>query len=344
MKAAVIHQFGDFDVLKVEDVPTPKPKPGHVLVKVLAAGVNRLDHYLREGSVVPELPFPHILGADAVGEVFALGRNVTGREIGERVIVVPGFALDDAEADIRPTVTAPSFALPGLHITGTYAQYIEVPARALVKDETGLGAEEVATLPVVLATAVHAVKGVGQVKAGDKVLIHAGASGSGSMLIQVAKALGAEVATTVRDDAKGAFAKQAGADLVINTRNEDFVERVKEWTGGQGADVVIDNLGGDVLAKSIEAAKAQGVIVAFGFAAGPEVRFDVRSLFFAQKQLKGSMASDIEDLEWGLAQVKAGEIKPLLDRALPLRDAAEAHRLIANSAVKGNIVLLPWAA
>ncbi len=344
MKAAVIHQFGDFDVLKVEDVQTPKPKPGHVLVKVLAAGVNRLDHYLREGSVVPELPFPHILGGDAVGEVFALGRNVTGREIGERVIVVPGFPLDDAEADIRPTVTAPSFALPGLHITGTYAQYIEVPARAVVKDETGLGAEEVATLPVVLATAVHAVKGVSQVKAGDKVLIHAGASGSGSMLIQVAKALGAEVATTVRDDAKGAFAKQAGADLVVNTRNEDFVERVKEWTGGQGADVVIDNLGGDVLAKSIEAAKAQGVIVAFGFAAGPEVRFDVRSLFFAQKQLKGSMASDIEDLEWGLAQVKAGEIKPLLDRALPLRDAAEAHRLIANNAVKGNIVLLPWAA
>ena len=344
MKAAVIHQFGDFDVLKVEDVQTPKPKPGHVLVKVLAAGVNRLDHNLREGTVVPELPFPHILGADAVGEVFALGRNVTGREIGERVIVVPGFALDDAEADIRPTVTAPSFALPGLHITGTYAQYIEVPARALVKDETGLGAEEAATLPLVLATAVHAVKGVGRVKAGDKVLVHSGASGSGSMLIQVAKALGAEVATTVRDDAKGAFAKEAGADLVVNTRNEDFVERVKEWTGGQGADVVIDNLGGDVLAKSIEAAKAQGVIVAFGFAAGPEVRFDVRSLFFAQKQLKGSMASDIEDLEWGLAQVKAGEIKPLLDRALPLRDAAEAHRLIANSAVKGNIVLLPWAA
>ncbi|MCZ6468009.1 MAG: zinc-binding dehydrogenase [Alphaproteobacteria bacterium] len=344
MKAAVIHQFGDFDVLKVEDVQTPKPKPGHVLVKVLAAGVNRLDHNLREGTVVPELPFPHILGGEAVGEVFALGRNVTGREIGERVIVVPGFALDDAEADIRPTVTAPSFALPGLHITGTYAQYIEVPARALVKDETGLGAEEAATLPLVLATAVHAVKGVGRVKAGDKVLVHSGASGSGSMLIQVAKALGAEVATTVRDDAKGAFAKEAGADLVVNTRNEDFVERVKEWTGGQGADVVIDNLGGDVLAKSIVAAKAQGVIVAFGFAAGPEVRFDVRSLFFAQKQLKGSMASDIEDLEWGLAQVKAGEIKPLLDRALPLRDAAEAHRLIANSAVKGNIVLLPWAA
>ena len=118
---------------------------------------------------------------------------------------------------------------------------------------------------------------------------------------------------------------------------------MKEWTGGQGADVVIDNLAGDVLAKSIEAAKAQGVVVAFGFAAGPEVSFDIRSLFFAQKQVKGSMASDIEDLEWGLAKVKAGKIKPLLDRALPLSKAAEAHRLIADSEVKGNIVLLPWA-
>jgi NADPH:quinone reductase-like Zn-dependent oxidoreductase len=164
------------------------------------------------------------------------------------------------------------------------------------------------------------------------------------MQIQVAKALGAEVATTVRDDAKGAFAEEAGADLVINSKTDDFVERVKEWTGGQGADVVIDNLAGDVLAKSIEAAKAQGVVVAFGFTAGPEVSFDIRSLFFAQKQVKGSMASDIEDLEWGLAEVKAGNFKPLLDKALPLTEAAEAHRLVAAGEVKGNIVLLPWAA
>ncbi len=343
MKAVVIHEFGDIDVLKVEDVPTPKPKPGHVLVKVLAAGINRLDDYIRAGSIVPELPFPHILGADAAGEVSELGQGVTSLTVGERVIVVPGYATDDADADIRPTVTAPSFALPGLQIGGTYAQYMEVPARAVVSDQTGLKPEEVATLPVVLATAVHAVKGIGEVKAGDKVLIHAGASGSGSMLIQVAKALGAEVATTVRDDAKAEFARGIGADLVINARTEDVVERVKEWTGGQGVDVAIDNLGGDVLAKSIEAVKALGIVVAFGFASGPEVSFDIRSLFFAQKQLRGTMASDIEDLEWGLDQVKAGNIKPLLDRALPLRDAAEAHRLISNSEVKGNIVLLPWA-
>ncbi|MEE9598760.1 MAG: zinc-binding dehydrogenase [Acidiferrobacterales bacterium] len=344
MKAAIIREFGDFEVLKYEDIATPKPKPGHVLIKVLAAGVNRLDHYLREGSVVPELPFPHILGADAAGEVATLGDGTNGFAIGDRVVVVPGYPQNEEDYDIYPASQAPSFGLPGLHIPGTYAQYIEVPARYLLKDDTGLKPEEVATLPVVLATAVRAVKEVGGVKAGGKVLVQAGASGSGSMQIQVAKALGADVATTIRNASKADFVRQIGADFVINTRDEDLVERVQAWTEGRGADVVIDNLAGDVLAKSIEAAKPTGVIVAFGFAAGSDVTFDIRSLFFAQKQLKGSMASDKRDMEFGLELVKEGKIRPLLDRALPLSEAAEAHRLVASNEVKGNIVLLPWAA
>ncbi len=118
------------------------------------------------------------------------------------------------------------------------------------------------------------------------------------MQIQVAKVLGAEVATTIRSEEKRTFVGSVGADLIINTREQDLVAAVRDWTGGQGADVVIDNLAGDVLAQSIEAAKPLGVIVAFGFAAGPQVSFDVRSLFFAQKQLRGSMASDPEHLAW----------------------------------------------
>lgn len=343
MKAAVINQFGDTDVLKFEDIAVPSPKPGHILIKVLAAGTNRLEHYLREGSVVPEFPFPHILGADAAGEVAKLGQGVEGFDIGERVIPMPGFPTDEKDYDIYPASLAPSFTLPGLGIWGTYAQYIEVPARYTLKDDTGLSAEEVATLPMALATAVRAVKEIGNVKAGDKVLVQAGASGSGSMQVQVAKALGAEVVTTVRDDAKGEFAKSIGADLVINTRNEDLVEKVMEWTGGRGVDVAIDNVGGDVLAKSIDAVKATGVVVAFGFTAGTEVTFDIRNFFFGQKQLRGSMGSDIKDLQWGLEQVKTGKIKPALDRVLPLSQAAQAHYLIANNQVTGNIVLQPWA-
>ncbi len=301
-----------------------------------------LEKVSRDGSISKDIPLPHVLGADAAGEVAALGEGVTGFEIGERVIPAPGFPQKESDFDVRPVVTAPSFALPGLGRWGTYAQYMEVPAPFVVKDDTGLSPEEVATLPVALGTALHSLRDVGEVKADDKVLIQAGASGSGSMQIQVAKVLGAEVATTIRSEEKRAFVESLGADLIINTREQDLVAAVRDWTAGQGADVVIDNLGGDVLAKSIEAAKPLGVIVAFGFAAGPQVSFDVRSLFFTQKQLRGSMASDPEHLTWGLEQVRAGRIRPLLDRVLPLSQAAEALRLVATNQVKGNLALLPW--
>lgn len=343
MKAAVINAFGNPDVLQYGDVATPAPKPGHLLMKVLAAGVNRLDHYLREGSVVPSFPFPHILGIDAAGEVAQLGKGVAGFEIGERVVAAPGFPLDEQDYDIYPGCLAPSFTLQGLGVWGAYAQYLEVPAPYVIKDDTGLRVEEVATLPVVLGTSVRAVKEIGQVKAGDKVLVQAGGSGSGSMQIQVAKALGAQVITTVRSAAKAEVAKSVGADRVINTSADDLVTAVLEWTDGTGVDVAIDNVGGEMLAKSIDAVKAAGVVVAYGFMAGTEVTFDIRNFFFAQKQLRGSMACDKRDFEWGLEQVKQGKIKPVLDRSLPLKHAAEAHRMIASNQVAGNIVLLPWA-
>lgn len=344
MKASVINKFGDVNVFEYVNVTTPTPRAGQVLVKILAAGINRFDHYIREGSITPELNFPHILGADAAGEVAELGPGVNGLNVGERVVVVAGFPQAEADYDIYPASLAPSFTLPGLGRPGTYAQYVEIPARFVVRDETGLDPVEVATLPMVLATAVRAVKEVGGVQRGDKVLVQAGASGSGSMQIQVAKALGADVAATIRDVRKADFVRQAGADFIINTQEQDLNEGIKEWTGGTGVDVVIDNIGGDVLSQSIDAAKPTGVIVAFGFTGGTEVTFDIRNFFFTQKQLRGSMGSDKRDLEFGLGLVQQGKIVPLLDRTLPLDQAAEAHRLIANNEVAGNIVLLPWAA
>ena len=342
MKAAVLRQFGGPDVLRYEEIDTPKPKPGSIVIKVLAAGMNRLDHYLREGSVIPDLPLPHILGLDAVGEVVELGEGVTDVQIGDRVIPAAGFTLNEDDDHNRPLAASPSFVVPGVQIWGSYAQYMEVPARWAVKDETGLTPAEVATLPVVLGTSVRAIKEVGEVTAGNTVLVTAGASGSGSMHIQVAKALGAKVAATVRDDVKGEFVKSLGTDLVINTRKEDVVARVKEWTGGQGADVAIDNVAGNELAKTIEAVRPFGIVVAYGFSAGAESTLNVRDFFLSQKQLRGTVFADPEDLQWGLDQVRAGRIKANLDRTFPLNQAAEAHRLLADNQVKGNFVLLPW--
>lgn len=342
MKASLFRQFGDENVLKCEEVPDPKAEPGHVLIKVLAAGVNRLEHYIREGTVLTDIPMPHVLGSDASGEIAAIGERVTGFEIGERVIPMPGYPLDSADENFSPMPAAPSYAIAGIFSWGSYAQYMSVPAKWVVKDQTGIDPAEIATLPMVLITAVRAVKKVGEVKKGDRVLVHAGAAGTGSMMIQVAHALGARVATTVVGEEKARFAKSLDPELVIDVENENFVEKIQDWTDGAGVDVAFDVLGGDVLQDSLSAVRKQGIVVAMGFVAGVETKFHVRDFFFSHKQIRGTLMGDIEDLKWGLKQLAAGKIKPLIDRTLPLEEANIAHGLLATNATAGNLVLLPW--
>lgn len=339
MKAALFHEFGPPSVLQWEDVADPAPKPGHVVVKILATGVNRLEHYLREGSVV-QMPLPHVLGSDAVGVVAAVGAGVEGFAEGDRVMPMPGYPQDPADA-VLPISAAPSYAIGGIVQWGAYAQYLQVPAQWLLHDTTGLAPELAATLPMVAVTGVRAVMKVGGVKAGDRVLVHAASSGTGSFNVQLAKALGAEVATTVDTPDKVEFARGLGADLVIDITRQDFVEAARDWSGG-GVDVVIDNLGGPVLAKSLAAARVGGTVVAMGFVAGVEVGFHVRDFFFSHKRLLGTLMGDVEDLQAGLALVGDGRIRPQLGMTLPMSEAAEAHRLISSNAVNGNIVMRAW--
>jgi NADPH:quinone reductase-like Zn-dependent oxidoreductase len=341
MKAAVFREFGAPDVLRYEDQPTPQARPGHVVIRVLAAGVNRLDHYLREGSVTRDLALPHVLGSDAVGEVVEIGAGVSGFSLGERVVPMPGYPLNDADADFHPMSAAPSYAIAGIMNWGAYAEYMQVPARWLLKDDTGLSVEQLATLPMVVVTGVRAVKEVGGVKAGDTVLVHAGGSGTGSMNLQIAKALGARVATTVISDATAELARQLGADLVIHSQREDFVAATRDWTAGRGVDVVIDNLGGDVLARSIDATRATGTVVAMGFVLGLEVKLNIRSFFFSQRRLLGSLMGDMADMRFGLDLIRQGKVRAVLDQVIPLAEAARAHQLLADDKVLGNLVLKP---
>ncbi len=166
MKAAVIREFGDPSVFTIAEVDTPTPRPGHVLVKILAAGVNRFDHYIREGSVVSELQFPHILGADAASEIAEVGAGVDTLRIGDRVVPMTGYPDDAADAVIHPNSAAPSFSVSSLSRPGSYAQYQEVPARWVVRDPTGLSPEQVTTLPMDALTAARAAKVVGKTKPG----------------------------------------------------------------------------------------------------------------------------------------------------------------------------------
>lgn len=330
-------EFGDSTVLETREVETPKPKPGEILIRIEAAGLNRLDHYIREGGVNPDISFPFILGSDAVGTVAELGEGVTGFEIGERVIPMPGYPIDPKEDGGQVMSASKSYLIRGIAENGSYAQYMTAPARWTLKDNTGLPATQVATLPMPLVTAVRAVKTVAEIKRGDKVLIHAGASGTGSTMIQVAKALGAEVAVTLRSESKAEFVTSLGADLVVLTSSPNFIEQVIEWSGG-GVDAIVDNLGGPSLAQSLEMTKPLGIVVLMGNVLGLESTIPVRSVFFPQRQIRGTLMGDVDDLQWGLEQVRQGNIKPSLDRTFSLDEAKDAHAMLARGDASGNLV------
>lgn len=343
MKAALIRRFGGYDVFEYADVSEPAPAPDHALVRVLACGINRYDLFLRMGGIRKPTPLPHVMGADIAGEIVRIEGHDHGRAVGERVIVAPGFPTDPAEWDFAPDNLAASYTVTGTSLWGGYAQYVRVPTRFLLPDRTGLAPEEAAALPLVLATAVHAVQTLGEIRSTSRVLVQAGASGSGSMCIQLAAHLGARVATTVGDDAKIAFARACGAELVINHRSAPFAERVRAWTGGAGVDVVIDNVGGGIFADNLACLKRGGVLVNFGLVGGVKDTLNFAALIFNQHQIRGSMMGSRAELRRGLALVEAGRLKPNLDRTFPLAEAGAAHAYIDSRQVQGKVVLLPWA-
>jgi NADPH:quinone reductase len=342
MKAAVINRFGSAEVFEYVDVPVPDPLPGHVIIKVLACGINRIDTYLRMGAITKDLAFPHVMGADIAGEIHAAGPGVTGWPTGRRVFVAPGYPLDPAEGRVQPENFAPSYAVTGTRQWGGYAQYVRVPVTAVLPDDSRLSPAEVACLPLVLVTAVHAVRTLGQVQPGATVLVQAGASGSGIMCIQMAKALGGRVAATVGAADKMATATNAGADLVIDYQHDNFADRVLEWTAGRGVDVVIDNIGGSVFADNLRCLRTGGTFVNFGAVGGVYAKLNFLELLFRQLTLRGSKMGSLEELRFGWELCGRGQIRPVLDRAFPLAEARVAHEYMEARRVRGKLVLLPW--
>jgi NADPH:quinone reductase-like Zn-dependent oxidoreductase len=190
-------------------------------------------------------------------------------------------------------------------------------------------------------TAVHAVETLGEVRAGTRVLVQAGASGSGNACVQVAKALGAKVATTVGSPAKIETARLAGADMVINYNERNFADEILDWTDGVGVDVVIDNVGASVFEDNLKALRVGGIFVNFGLVGGMKATLNIRELFFRQHQIRGSFMGSLDELRRGLRLLAAGKVKAVVDRTYPLKDVAEAHRYIDSRAVRGKVVLIP---
>jgi len=344
MKAAYMTRFGGPEVFSVGDLAMPQVKPDHVLVRVEAAGLNYYDTLVRQGAVSREIPLPHVPGSDIVGSVEEVGDGVERFKPGDAVIVAPGFPVDERDWETGKENYAASYYPGGTFNQGGYAQYMSIHQRWLLHNDTGIAAEELATIPLVLITAMHSVGTLGQVGPGSRVLVHAGASGSGSMAIQVAKALGASVITTVSAAHKAELARRVGADEIIYYRQQNFADAAREWTRGDGVDVVIDNLGGSAMRDNLRATRWGGKIVNFGLVAGLETTLpNIYEFFRGQYQLLGSFMGRLEELDRGLQLVKAGKVKPVLDEALPLDAVREAHERIDRHQVAGKLVLLPWA-
>ena len=339
-EAVVLRAHGGPDVLARETIELPEPGAREVRVRVRAVALNHLDMWVRRGLPNLKLEYPHRLGCDVAGEVDALGPGARGVQPGDKVVVSPGVSCGVCERCLSGQDNlCRQYAILGEHLSGGYARHLVVPDANMLPYPGDLPFEQVAALPLVMLTAWQMLVVKARLQAGQTVLVHAAGSGVSSAAIQIAKLLGARVIATTGTDAKAERARALGADAVVNYATQDFVAEVKQLTAKRGVDVVIDHVGGEVLARSVLATTAGGRIVTCGATAGFEAKLDLRHVFFRQIEILGSTMGSKGSLFGILEHVRAGRLKPVVDRVMPLWDAREAHRVLEAREAFGKVVL-----
>jgi len=345
VKAVVLREFGDPSVLRFEEIPTPNPQPGEVLIKVRNVSVNvTLDILLRKGLYPRKPPFPHVLGVDPTGEVAALGDGVTSHKVGDRVSVhtslrspqcVPGQESRDPGPD----------EMIGIHRWGGYAEFVAVPAENAFKIPDVLSFEEANVIMRHLPTARHLLHCDAGLQPGEWVLVMGASGGLASMCIQVAKRMGATVIGAAGSDDRVATGVEFGADHGINYRTQGLAEEVRKLTGGKGVEVVAENIGDpDLWPGAFDSLAKQGRLVTAGAHGGGQVTLNLQSMYLRRITIMGDPGCDFPDIDWAMEQAADGSIRtPLVDRVLPLHEAAEAHRLIESRDIAGKILLDPVA-
>lgn len=322
MKAIRIHETGDVDKLKCEELPEPRPGDRDVLVKLDAAGVNFIDIYFRTGLYKAALPFT--LGSEGAGVVTAVGARVAEFHVGDRV------------------------AYAG--VPGSYAEYVSVPAGRLIRVPEKVDTKTAAAVMLQGMTAHYLTRSTYPLKSGDTALVHAAAGGVGLLLVQIAKRLGARVFGTVSTEQKARLASAAGADAVILYTKQDFEAEVKRLTDGRGVDVVYDSVGQSTFAKGLNSLAPRGYMVLFGYSSGPVAPLDPNelgikgSLFLTRcSMVHYTLTRDEllqranEVLDW----VASGELKVRVGATFPLKDAGQAQRAMAARQTTGKVLLLP---
>lgn len=343
MKALCFYEHGELDVLRYDDVPDPEPGPGQVLVRVRACALNHLDIWVRRGWPGLKLQMPHWCGADIAGEIAALGPGVSGWEVGQRVVVDPGVSTTVDEYTRRgEDSVSPGYVIFGEQIRGGQAEYVVVPAENLMPIPEGWDFPQAAAPLLVSLTAWRMLIHRARLRAGESVLIIGAGGGVNSMAIQIAKLAGATVYALTSTEEKMARAKELGADVVLNYKEDpDWPKTLYRLTDRRGVDVVVDNVGRATLMQSMRVVARGGRIVIVGNTSGPEAQIDIRYIFGKQISIIGSTMGSHQDFRDVMALVWAGKLKPVVDRVMPLSEGKRAFELMERGEQFGKIVLVP---
>jgi len=342
MRAVIFEQHGGPGVLKLADVRDPEIKSNEVLVEVRACALNHLDVWARGGLPGIKIPLPHILGNDVAGIVRQAGDLVTWVEPGDEVLLQPGVSCGHCEYCLAGRDNfCEEYDIVGYGRDGGYAELIAVPGANVIRKPKNLSWEEAAAVPLVTLTAWHMLVTRAAIQPGENVLVHAAGSGVGSVAIQIAKLFGARVIATASSDAKLAKARELGADETINYSSDDWPKQVKRLTNGKGVDVVFEHTGAATWPGSLVSLKKGGRLVTCGATSGYDARTDLRQVFYRQLSLLGSFMGSKAELLAAMKFVETGQIRPVVDRTLPLAEARRAHELMEDRAQFGKLVLVP---
>jgi zinc-binding alcohol dehydrogenase/oxidoreductase len=326
VRAVRIHEDGGPEVLRYEEIEDPQPGPGEALVELRAASLNHLDIWVRKG--LPSVPKPRILGADGAGVVTALGEDLEGLAIGDRVVLNPGIAHGDG----RITVV-------GEHMDGTYCELKALPAAQLYALDDSLSFEEGAAFPLVFETAHRALVTKAGAREGEWVLIWGIGGGVALAAFELSRSLGARTIVTSSSADKLARARALGADLALDHDQDDVVAAVKEATGGRGVDIVVETVGEATWERSLAAAAQDGRVVVVGATSGHSPPARLYRLWWKQLTIYGSTMGLPSDFEAVYDLVRSGRARIHVDSVYPLPEAARAHERLESGAQFGKVVL-----
>jgi NADPH:quinone reductase-like Zn-dependent oxidoreductase len=340
MKAAVIREHGELDVVQVQDVEEPRPKPGEVVVKVLCAGLNHLDIWVRKGRPGSNLQMPHVLGSDAAGVVTAVGERVQSPKIGEQVVVNPALSCGHCEfcRQGQQSVCA-DFGIMGLVRPGTFAEQVAVPAGNCYPRPVHLSDEEAGVLALAHVTAWRMLMTRARIRPGERILIHGIGGGVAVAALQFAKMTGAEVYVTSSSNDKLSHAKRLGADHTLNYTEESVTKWIESETAGRGVDVAIDAVGAATWPLDFACIRKGGRIVLCGVTTGAKAETNLQVLYWNQLNVLGSTMGSDEDFRQMLRAVTVNELRPVVDAALPLDKAREAMERMETAGQFGKIAL-----